>query len=436
MSIPASFLCSVSGKEHTIVYRHQNKAEFITYINKELDEIKKTHSHRYYAIHTDRSLTKFGFNDLYVIEIARCFSNINNIKYYQVSTNVLQTDFIDDGFIIIDPDEDVKNAISSLLNSYTIHPVMFDFLHHYTALVTHSIKVNTGDASKNFSFQIFDPQAAHLSSGMEPYILSATLEEVVEEITFKFGTDKKAIQDLPKFDFPKLIYQNQNKNDEEIIDKYIELLPYYASRVALVALSLLQAIYLKGSVINLGAILIKKRDYYLNKNLTDRAAGLLFQKIRLADHYLQNIDDHPYESWLYIHDLLVQENMIKSVSHDFKYLPDLQEYLDYCDEIVQPHKKKTMLVPDSQSTITTSTPFSMQMAQYKVSGTLRKFLTNAYDNMKNDPSITFESGKEFEQVVKEFDNPLLMYCIENISKITDDAKRNAEYLKIAALLNM
>lgn len=128
--------------------------------------------------------------------------------------------------------------------------------------------------------------------------------------------------------------------------------------------------------------------------------------------------------------------MIKSVSHDFKYLPDLQEYLDYCDEIVQPHKKKTMLVPDSQSTITTSTPFSMQMAQYKVSGTLRKFLTNAYDNMKNDPSITFESGKEFEQVVKEFNNPLLMYCIENISKITDDAKRNAEYLKIAALLNM
>lgn len=152
MSFPDSVQCPITMNNQKIVYRNQNKDAFLDFIRKELDDFRQNIKiHKFYAIHTDRSLTKFGFDNLYVIEIAPCLRRYQNIFRYQIDTAQKQLLNLEEGYIIIDPDNDIINALNELFKPKRIHPILFDLVREHSALA--SIGINFKEKLEHLSFQ-------------------------------------------------------------------------------------------------------------------------------------------------------------------------------------------------------------------------------------------------------------------------------------------
>ncbi|EAX86795.1 hypothetical protein TVAG_147370 [Trichomonas vaginalis G3] len=433
MDYPKTYRCPIAQQiVHKIVYENQNKAEFIQYVHAQIQEMKdKKGTHKYFAVHTDRSFTQIGFDDLFIIEIAQCFRDFPNLAQFRISVEEKQYVNLESGFILINPDDEVKEALSSILTSYTVHPIMYDFLRDYTALIMHGINVNTGIRNKKDSFQIYDPQAAFITKAA-PYISSVTLDDAIKQIKFECYETIAAIDTIEVPNYPKLIYENQGKSNTEIIQEYIKYLPYFVSRPALVALSVLRAISKAGTLYDIRSRIFEKKEFYLKANDIVKNGGLLFQEIMKQHKLLRNVEDHPYESLLFINDLLKQKRDIQKVKPDFRNSNHLKNYKQSCLAVINATQNHVPEKTDDLSVASMTNPFSAKLTELHINGELRDFLNVVYSDLVSSGKI--HPGKEFEDVINQLESPLLMVAIESTSKLSDKNERNAQYQKIYDIL--
>ena len=423
MSFPDSYQCPITNCMHKVVYQEQNKEAFLNYVNEEIKDTQKKNTNKYFAIHTDRSLKTFGFNDLFVIEIAQCFRDFPNLQYYKIDTNVEQYVNLEDGFIIFQPDHDVKSAIKKLIKTQGIHIIFYDLMHEYPVLASNDIRIYMT------SSKLID---TIIRNGKTSYSFKYSLEKAVLSINFKCMENIDAIKNLPDVDFPKLIFECQNKSEEEVIDTYRELLPYYSSRAALVALSIFPVIQSFTTLSNINNANQKVINRILYEESQAKYGSVLVKQLTIAHSLLNNIEKHPHASWLFIENLLVQIDDIPKIKSDFKYLPDLQELRTFCLKKLGVMKDDGLPPPESQS-FATSSPFSTKMAKFKITGELHDLLRSQYQEL-----VSEREGKtvEFEDVIESFENPLLMTCLESISEIPTKSIRDEQYQKVfEAIIN-
>ncbi|EAX98525.1 hypothetical protein TVAG_270100 [Trichomonas vaginalis G3] len=203
------------------------------------------------------------------------------------------------------------------------------------------------------------------------------------------------------------------------MDTYIELIPYYATRTAIVVLSLFHEIFDLVDYSRSHDQLEFKVDLYMEKNSVLNGNGaLLFKELGSERNiYLENPKEHPYDSWLYINDLTKQFDDISKVKPDFKYsIQDLQNFNQICLAEI--------------TSITASTPISplsRQLDLYKITGQLREAFEDIYNG---EDKANIPQGKELEYLIEKENNPLLMISIESISKIPNKKVRDEYFQKV------
>ena len=420
MSLPETCICPITGNVHKIVYKNQNKQEFINYINNEIEELKNNKQmYKTFAVHTDRSLKQFGFNDLAVIEIAQCFRDFPNLRKFKIDPKQEQYTNLEDGFIIIQPDGDIKKVLGSLFYAPRANFIFFDLIHEATVLRSNKIKVNIGC---NIDGKYYSPMIdTSIRRNREHF---KTLEDAASNFPFTCLENINAIKDASNYDIPKIIFECQNLSDDEIINKYAELLPYYSSRAALVALSVLKTISDEGMLKNIGYLIIQKVKKF-------NQTSLLWNEINFNCHLLTNMENHIHASWLYVNNLIVHKNEIQKIKPNFKYLPKLNEYLDYCLQKLGVKKDEELPEPETKTTYTQTTPFSKKLIDLKITGNLYDLLKTQRSvmNLKDTPA-----DLHYDAVIQYFNNPLLMISIEATSQISDKTTRDEQFEKIFEVL--
>lgn len=226
---PNTIKCPISQAKHRVVYRDNNKDTIIDYCNRKIAELNsKPSAILLYAIGTEGKAKFSQIDDLGIIQFAQIYCTDTKFLGKTYNTNYLYHANIRNGFIVIEPDNEIKETLTNLFNHPKVYKVFFNISRNLTVLFNNGIK---------FDQNIIDTQAITSHSMNCNYSMKDTIDSMVTE-GIDIGNDAKILfYQQEKIDFSERLVTNINLSDEEAFKKYGEILQHASNDILFTCMS-------------------------------------------------------------------------------------------------------------------------------------------------------------------------------------------------------
>ncbi|EAY20342.1 hypothetical protein TVAG_193180 [Trichomonas vaginalis G3] len=323
--LPSTFKCPITGRTHTIVYKNQNKDKLIKYCNDLADYIKNhPKQYKYLAVDTEGKINVADLNDVFVIQFAECFVNHNDLINYYIDDSAEESIELQDGFIIFDPDDDVKRALRLIFSNYFIYTIFFDITRDVLGLYKLGIPIN-GKPDKTGKVTLHTVIDTQFRPNIPYFQSKFGLKDVVKSISFpckELEAAKDQLEIKESVNFSQLIYENLGKPNSEIIATYAGFLQYISNDIAFTALSLLPYIKTCTSIKTMHSLQAKQLTQLWKEENTigvDFGSILLEKAVRYSKDTLQNPTKDLYNTCICAMKLIKYYDAIKEFKKSFPF---------------------------------------------------------------------------------------------------------------------
>ncbi|EAX96675.1 hypothetical protein TVAG_489570 [Trichomonas vaginalis G3] len=389
MIVPNEYVCPITGRTHTIVYKNQNKDKLINYCNSVIFNLNNhIKSSYFFTVDTEGKINEIELCDVFVLQFAECFANKKDFIRYKITGKRNETIDLQDGFIIIDPDDDVKKALRSVFTNYYVYTIFFDIVRDVLGLMKLGIPVN-GLPDKNGVVKchtVIDTQYRS-NSGIPFFCSTLSLKDTINQIDFpckQLAAAKEQLELKSSIDFPRLIYENQGKSNSEIVPIYIDLIPYISNDIALTALSLLAYIRENSPIIETHSTQAKQltKLWKEDKQIRIKYGSAAFLKeLHNSQHILDNPEKNLFSTYICAFKLHKYAYAIKKADDNYPFRSkDLVKFCKAAQSRID--GKKNVKFPSKQNVYENLVKKGLK--KYNIHGELEKILLNEYEQHKDE----------------------------------------------------
>lgn len=384
---PDSVTCPITNCTHQVVYKDQNKKNLLDYVESMINTMNSVkHYYAYFAIGIECKAKHEAIDDIGIIELAQFFDT-KPPKYITYQNSDLKVN-LKNGFIIIEPDDEIKANLSKLFQHYHTYIVFFNIYRDLSSLWNHGIKLNIMhiiDASYRDQITAKNLRLNQAIHGLEDRV--------------EFSALAKAQTRNSWVDWSKRLYTQQSLSNEEAIRSYNDILQYASNNLFFTALSIFDFLKFYGTLFT-GFLKCQKRVKSFNKKYAIHPnLPLIREQLNCCLRQINapNIPK-PYSLWSNLYQILPYFEVIENHLPDYNVEREqLEKRKQECEELII---NNVVDASTMQSSITFFTPgFKAILDEFKINGDLRDLFL---DQVENYPPSS-DPKEVFEKICEEFD---------------------------------